>query len=166
MIVRTLVAILLLNAVAFAQAPRTAKQEKIERLLALMDNRFRVEQMYEQMKGVMNSIPDPKVSPEVRAKSEAEQKKMFEVMGKIFAPERTHAIEAKVYDEVYTEKEIDGMLAFYQSEVGKSMLKKGPIVQQKVMAGSQEMMLEFMAEMDRIHKVSSKDCKQRQPCTQ
>jgi uncharacterized protein len=128
MIIRVLITILLLNAVAVAQLPRTPKQEKIEGLLALMDNRFGAEQMYEQVKGLMNSMPDPKVSPEVRAKSEAQQKKMFGAMGKIFTPERMHVIEAKVYDEVYTEKEIGGMLAFYQSEVGKSMLKKGPIV--------------------------------------
>ena len=53
----------------------------------------------------------------------------------------------RIYAETYTDSEIDGMLAFFESPVGQSYLKKTPEVAQKIFAASQSQLGDIMQEV-------------------
>lgn len=48
------------------------------------------------------------------------------------------AIYIPIYDKNYTHEEIIGILAFYESEIGKKTVTKMPIIMQESMAAGQE----------------------------
>ena len=53
----------------------------------------------------------------------------------------------KVYTDTYTEEEIDGILAFYKSPVGKAFLQKMPEVMQRSMPVMMQMMGDLQPEL-------------------
>src|SRR5262249_25615685 len=47
----------------------------------------------------------------------------------------------QIYSESFTQEEVDGMLAFYESPAGKAVIKKMPVVMQKSMTQVQQRIL-------------------------
>jgi hypothetical protein len=52
--------------------------------------------------------------------------------------------------EVFTEDELDGILAFYQSSAGKAMLQKSPQLMMRMMGAAQQQTADVTAEIKRI----------------
>lgn len=52
-----------------------------------------------------------------------------------------------IYMEHHTEEEIDGMIAFYESEIGKKMVEKTPLIMQEAMQVGQAWGAEMGAEI-------------------
>jgi hypothetical protein len=65
-----------------------------------------------------------------------------------------------VYLKHYTEIEINDMLAFYNTESGKSIIKKMPAVMEDSMLISQKMFKEFMPRLKGLSDELQKDLKQ------
>jgi uncharacterized protein len=56
----------------------------------------------------------------------------------------------KAYSETFSEEEIDGILAFYESPAGRAMQAKMPILMPKIMALAQAQAGELMPEIQLI----------------
>jgi len=56
----------------------------------------------------------------------------------------------EIYMKHFTEEEVNGLIKFYQSDLGKSMTKKMPFIMQDSMMISQELMKEFMPKIQAI----------------
>ncbi len=61
----------------------------------------------------------------------------------------------RIYDELFSDDEINGILAFYQSPAGRATLEKMPQLMAKAMAFAQSQMADLMQEIQRITKEAS-----------
>jgi hypothetical protein len=57
---------------------------------------------------------------------------------------------ARIYAESFTDEELDGIVAFYRSPAGKSMMSKMPVLMEKAMVLAQERMKDIQPEIERI----------------
>jgi hypothetical protein len=58
----------------------------------------------------------------------------------------------EVYKKSFTQKEVDGMLAFYKTEAGQAVINKMPAVMQYSMQLMQNMLASLMPKMEKIQK--------------
>ncbi len=151
----------LLAVSTFAQAPppaaaaASAKTARIERLLELTNSQANVDQMTAQIFKMLPSIVPPNAPPAEKSKLEAAQAQSRELITKQMSWVRMKPKYAQLYDETFTIEELDGMVAFYESPAGRSMLTKMPTLLQKSMAIGQEAFNEIVPELQRLQKEAS-----------
>jgi hypothetical protein len=139
--------------VTLVHAQPTTKQAKIDRILELSNLGSTSTQVNEQVRAMMSSqikSQMPNATPEQLAISQRFQDKLMDLVAARVSPEKLKPAMAKAYDELYTEDEINGMLAFFESPVGRSYLGKTGQLVQKTMAVTQELMRDMVPEMQRI----------------
>jgi hypothetical protein len=61
----------------------------------------------------------------------------------------------QIYAEVYTDEELDGILAFYRSPAGRAMLEKMPQLMSRTMAVAQKLMGDIQPEIEKMVKESA-----------
>lgn len=120
---------------AFAQP---ASNQSVKELLKITKSEQLLGQMSQQMNSMMHSSME-KITQgkKLTTKQELAMINYAQELGKIMQEELTWAkLEPdmiKIYAEEFTQEEIDGMLQFYKTPVGQSMIDKMPIVMQKSM---------------------------------
>jgi hypothetical protein len=142
-------ALALLAATPFAVA-QESKDAKIERLLDAMNAQSTIDQMFEQIKAMTASQIPPGATPEQAAKAHELQSKIMDLIKARMGWERMRPQYAKMYGETFSDQEISGMLAFYQSPAGRAMLSKMPALMAKVMELTQAQMADLLPEIQRI----------------
>lgn len=140
----------LLAAAAFAAAPSTAS---IDRLLTVTEAEKLLTSIHQQVEAMLQSglrqgLAGKPMTPEVRQFVETFQKRMVADLKEEISWERMKAIYLSVYSETFTQEEVDGLIAFYESPTGKAFVAKMPIVMQKSMVAMQERMGPMMKKMD------------------
>ena len=65
----------------------------------------------------------------------------------------------QIYQESYTQEEVDGLVAFYQSPIGVAYIEKMPIVMQKSMTLVQTRMGPMMEKMQAALKQAMEEAK-------
>lgn len=139
---RKLLSLLVLSCFALCASAAPASTESVENLLALM----KAEKLVEGM--LRNIDQSMRQSMEIALKGQAlsaEQQRMVDVLpakiGQIMREEldwnRMRSVYVQIYQESFTQEEIDGLLAFYKSPAGMAYIEKMPVVMQKSMALSQ-----------------------------
>jgi hypothetical protein len=141
---------LILAAASLASAQDLSKVEKIERLVALTHAEATMNQVFDQMKTSMASQMPPGATPEQRAKVLELQSKILDLVKARMNWEKIRPAYVKVYSETFSDEEIDGMLAFYQSPAGRAVIEKMPLLLPKVMAMAQAQMGDLMPDIQRI----------------
>ena len=142
----------LLSAPLVAQSSSVDKKARLERLLQLMNMELVKEQMTDQVfRSLLSSIPS-NVPREVRPKVEEAKRKVLELIKRRFSWQVMKPQYMKLYEEAFTDEEIDGMIAFYSTPAGQSCLKKIPIVMQRSMVIGRDAMMELNPEIQRIFK--------------
>jgi uncharacterized protein len=143
----------LLLVISLASAQGLSKEAKIERLLELTNGQATMNQMFEQMKTMMAPSPIPaNATPEQQAKAQQFQTKILDMMKSRINWEKLRPEYVKAYSETFSDEEIDGILAFYESPAGRAMQAKMPIFVTKIMALTQAQMKDLMPEIQRITK--------------
>jgi uncharacterized protein len=120
---------------ALPAAAEDSKLEKAREVFRVMQADTLIDQIFDaafaQMGGMM-SQKNPEMPPEAMAIIQDEVKiSLKEAMPALLDQ------MAVVYGEVFTEAELDGMLAFYTSPVGQSLVAKTPEVTARSMQFSQ-----------------------------
>ena len=64
--------------------------------------------------------------------------------------EKMEPLYTRLYQESFTQEEVNGMLAFYKTPAGQAVINKMPIVMQKTMLEMQKMMLAISPEAQKI----------------
>jgi hypothetical protein len=91
-------------------------------------------QMDGMMRNSMNQALQGQASnPEAKEFAEHFQKKMMDNIKTELSWEKLKDLYVQVYAETFTQEEIDGLLAFYQSPAGKAFVSKMPLAMQKTM---------------------------------
>lgn len=134
-----------------AQAPKPdPKEAKVERLLTLTNVDSQTDKMMDQVyKMAVANFPSD-APPEVRAKLEETQAKVFAVIRERMGWQNLKPIYVKLYAEVYTDEELDGMIRFFESPAGRSMTAKTPLLMERSMQMVQSLMAEVLPEIKRI----------------
>ncbi len=144
------VAIALLYCASPILADDAAKAAKIEQMLALTHYDRVMKQTLEQMKNMQLEQFKKLEAPEARAQAEQLQQKTMALLADRLSYEKVKPLFIKLYMDVFTEEEIDGMVGFYQSPAGKAMLEKTPQLMQRLMPMMQKLMSDLQPDLQKI----------------
>ena len=92
------------------------------------------------------------------AEAEAFQKKVMDTMYDGMKAEEMRGDVARIYSEVFTKGELQGLADFYSTSAGQAMIDKQPVVQQKMM---EVMMPRMMAGMTKVQQLSADFAKEQ-----
>jgi hypothetical protein len=132
-----LIAAFLFAVPAFA-ADKPASEATIRKLLEVSEAKSLVDKSYDQMDGIL----DQALAQALGGKSmNAEQEKLAaEMRGKVVALmreqlgwEKLEPTYVKLYAETFSESDVEGMLDFYKTPAGKSLLQKMPLLMENLM---------------------------------
>lgn len=65
----------------------------------------------------------------------------------------------KIYQDTFTQEEVDGQIAFYRTPVGAAVVDKMPLVMQATMAATQQSLLRVMPQLQAIVKKTIEETK-------
>lgn len=129
------------------------KVELSEKLISLMNMDKMMEQTKQQVLQMTSQMMNQFSVPEDQHESAAEfQKKVMEKTFEIMSFDNLHRENAGLFAEVFTLEELKGLVAFYESSVGKSLVKKQPVLMQKAMQLSQRKMAVLIPELEKMAK--------------
>jgi hypothetical protein len=95
----------------------------------------------------------PDLTPERRAKMQETQGKMMDLMKSFMAKVRPQQV--KIYNDIFSDEEINGLLGFYESPAGHAWVDKMPLVMSQMMIAMQGQMKDLQEEIQRITKEAS-----------
>ena len=156
-----LVAALTLSASIQAAPPSDQSVEKLLELTQagkMMDSAFA--QMDGLMKASMKQVTKGKpVGAEEQAIMDRQQSKMIAIMKEEFCWEKMKDSFMKVYSQTFTQEEIDGLIAFYQSPAGIAFVAKQPELMKQTMTMMQERMGPMMKKIQQMTEETTKEVK-------
>ncbi len=126
-----------------AHAQQTAKHDKVEQLIQAMHLQATFNQMMDQVVAqetttVQQLFPEIATDAKQKQQHDALMEKATALVRSGFSWESLEPEYAKIYEDAYTNQELDGMLAFYNSPVGKAVLAKTPEILRESQAISVE----------------------------
>jgi hypothetical protein len=133
---------LFLSTPVFAQ---TASKDSINRLLKAANAEQMLTNIHTQldntMKAAMNqALKSQNAGSDAQQYADAFSKKMSEEVKSELSWEKMRDLYQQVYAETFTQEEVDGLIAFYESPAGKAFVAKMPTVMQKSMVLMQQRM--------------------------
>jgi hypothetical protein len=155
---KKILAAIFLSATPFLCYAAEPSQESIEKLLTVTQTQKMVEQMIPQIEGMMKSLADkeidaqnlpPEQSAEAKALSASITKKVIPILRDQLSWGNLRKVYIPIYRESFTQEEIDGLIAFYSSPAGNALVVKMPIVAQKSMAATQQLIVPMMQQMQK-----------------
>ena len=150
---------LLLLPIAALAAPPSA--ESIDRLLKLTEAEKNLEAAQEYSEKMMQEMVREQnarrmLSPDVQNKMRETMQKSAQAMREEMGWAQMKPLMARIYAESFTQEELDGLIAFYDSPAGRAFVKKMPMVMEKSMMLMQERIGPMMQRMEaRMREVMS-----------
>lgn len=147
------------------RADDVTKAAKIEQLLTATHSEALIVKSRQQMKTIMHqmivqSAPSMEGNPKLK---DIEQV----VQDEVTAATKWELLKpdfVKIYAATFSEDDIDGLLKFYQSPVGQSVVDKMPEVQSQIMLATQQRVQTMLPEMQKkIQELMEKDPKDAKP---
>jgi hypothetical protein len=144
-------------------APSTAPTEaSIRELLDVTKARGLIDGMMVQMDQMMKAAmaqasQGHESSHEVEAVVDRMREKMMGVMKEELDWSVLEPLYISIYQESFSKDEVEGMLAFYRTPVGQSMIQKLPLVIQKSMSSMQERMGPMMKKLQVIQEEAMRE---------
>lgn len=136
------VAIAASSVAAYAQK---ATEQSVKELIEVAQVRQQMETMFGFMEQQMSGQFSKKLRAGLASDATEDQleeikqveKKLMQVMREEMSWERMQPIYIKIYQNNFSQEEVDGLVAFYRTPVGQSALKKMPQVMQSAMQVTQ-----------------------------
>ncbi len=165
-IITILVATSSITSFAYAQ---TASKQSVKELIKVMQLRNQVDKMFDLMEQDIAKTYEKMGLGLKLQKKDAQQlnqtsKKLAQIMREEMSWEKIQKIYVKVYQENLTQEEVDGLIDFYRTPVGQSVLDKMPrlakssmqAVQRKIMPSVMPRIIELMKTLRNNTKNSEK----------
>ena len=174
-LVALVVACLGVTAPAFAQSQNTAAQAEskpseasVRHLLDVMQVRQIVQAMSAQLDTMFDNMVNKQlegqnITPEQRNQIDARRDAMRDAMKGLLSFESMESLYLKVYGDTFSQKEIDGMTAFYSSPTGQAVIAKMPLAMKNSMAEIQERMREMIPKIQQMAKDTVDEVKSPAP---
>ncbi|MEO5923364.1 MAG: DUF2059 domain-containing protein [Bryobacteraceae bacterium] len=110
---------------AFVSSAQQSKQQKIQRILDITNPDAVVAEVVSQVDGMMKQIR-PSPTPQQKNRMTAALDKIAKLSRERVQKLRPDLVKA--YTETFSDEEIDGMLAFYETPAGKATVTKIPAI--------------------------------------
>jgi hypothetical protein len=160
---------------AFAQSTDTTPQsesrpseESVRRLLEVMQ----AQKVLQVLSGQMDSMFDgmvkkqlegQDVTPEQRQAIEARRKVAAEMVKELLNWDSMETLYLKVYEDTFTQSEIDGMNAFYSSPAGRAVIAKMPLAAKNTVSEMQLRMQQMIPKLQQMAKETAEAVKAQGP---
>lgn len=136
-------------------ADKPASEASVKRLIEVTNARKLIDGVMQQMDEVMRaSMKQATAGQTLSAEQEAVLLEMQAKLSSTVKEELTwDALEPMfldIYQTSFTQKEVDGMLAFYKSPAGQAVIKKMPQVMQTTMQVTQARMSKIIPKLQQI----------------
>ena len=129
------------------------KRETVEELLRLTNADAIIDSAYAQTDQVLQNMGRQLgIRPSEQAIFDRFTSRVAEQMRKEMTWEKMKEPMIQVYMKHYTEKEMQDMIAFYSTDTGRSMVQKMPAVMQDSMLVSQQLLMEFMPQVQTLSR--------------
>jgi hypothetical protein len=151
----TLTVVALLLGASGALAQDAGKAAKIEEMFRLTKTDQMMQQVMSQMRAMSLQQFEKNLPPEAKAKAGEVQQKIFDVVGAKMSWEKLKPAFVQIYSEVYTDEELDGILAFYRSPAGRAMIEKTPQLMTRTMAFVQKLTADMQPDIEKMVKESA-----------
>lgn len=134
----------LAQAHAFAAPPT---DESIERLMAVTGGRKMVDSMVQQITAMMTPAFEQAIGAEQLPTDQRQEARQFmasfgarmqAILEDELSWDKLQAMALPIYRESLTQEEVDGLIAFYNTPIGRSTVDKLPLVMQKSMLAMQQ----------------------------
>ena len=143
--------LVLMFAMVEAHAEQAASRESVERLLALTEASKMMDAMQSQIGNMFNGMAaQMKLSEKEKPAFEKYMQKVGGLMKEDMSWDQFSEPIIKIYTKHFSEEEVQGLIKFYSSDVGRSMTKKMPLVMQESMLISQEIMKKVMPKIQAL----------------
>lgn len=140
---------------SFAQ-DKVASEASLRELLTITKSQQLVDGMYGQLDGMMqqamhDALNGKTLTDEQEKIMSDARTQMIGVLREEMTWEKLEPSFIDIYQKVLTQKEVDGMIAFYKTEAGVAVIEKMP----QVMQLSMELVMELMQKISpRIQQIS------------
>ena len=140
---------------ASAAMAAPASEASVRQLLEITNARGLVDTMKTRMEGTFGkafdlAADDKKPSPAQQAAIEKMKARMEAVLTSYLDWSKLETVYVRVYQESFSEEDIQGMLSFYQTPAGGAVVEKMPLVMQKSAAEMQDSFKTMMPELQKI----------------
>jgi len=159
-------AILIAAALAFSTPTQAAPptDASINQLLELSKAGKLMDSVWAQMDGFMKTslqqvTKGKPVSADEQAIMDKQQAKMIAIMQDELSWAKIKDGFVQVYRETFTQEEIDGIIAFYQSPAGQAFIDKQPALMKNTMALMQQRMGPIMQKIQQMTEETAKEMK-------
>lgn len=153
---RILLALLLLTPF-FAHADQASKQAKAEEIMQLTHVNQLMKRVMDQMTQRMQASATEQatrmhLTPDQQTAFNDYQAKLNQLITSSVQWEKIKPIMVQVYTETYTDEELDGILAFYRTPVGQSLIAKNPEIMSKTMTLMMQQMSTLQPQIEQLSK--------------
>ena len=129
-----------------AQTPAPASEASIKELLKLTNAKSLVDNLGPQMQGMMKTTvrqatQGKTLTPQQQKAFDDMQTRMTAIYTQEMSWERLEPMYIRIYQGSFSQSEVDGMIDFYHSPVGHSMITKMPLVMQNMMVEIQKLIV-------------------------
>ena len=120
-----------------------ASEASIRELMAVTEASKLVDGVSVQLDGMMQnaiarSLAGKSISPEQQQVIDEMRTKLVGIMTQSLRWDQMEPMMIDIYRQTFTQAEIDGMVAFYRTDIGKALIAKMPLVMENSMKAVQE----------------------------
>jgi uncharacterized protein len=142
---------------AYAADDKLATEESVRKLLEVSESRKMLENVWQHVDASMDAtmtqlLGDRKLTPEEQQRMQEVRTKLTAIMREELSWEFMEAMMMDVYTKTFSQEEVDGMLAFYASPAGRSVITKMPIAMERSMQFMQERMSTMIPRLQQLQK--------------
>ena len=156
-----LISAALLSSAAYCAPPST---ESVDNLFVVTKSETMVDSMLinieqSMRQGMATAVKGQKITAEQQRNMDLFPAKFAKVFREEMNWASMRPLFTQIYQESYTQEEVDGLVAFYQSPIGVAYIEKMPIVMQKSMTLVQTRMGPMMEKMQAALKQAMEEAK-------
>ncbi len=145
-----------------AKEAEMASRESVEKLAELTEVPKMIDAMQSQVGGMFDGFAQQlDLSEEERPSFEKYKEKVIVLMHEEVSWEKMKEPMLDIYMKHFSEAEVQGLIEFYSSDLGQSMIRKMPEVMRESMAISQNMMQVMMPKIQALALEMQEDIAQK-----
>jgi hypothetical protein len=144
-----------------ARADEASKRAKVKELFVVMKLDTMMEQItktiMDQTQTMIGGMADTQITPAQKKMMDDYKDRLYKLVMDTMGWKAIEPEYVEMYANTYSEEEIDGILAFYNSPAGRAMMARTPELMQKSTALSQQKMAEIQPKMKALMDQMMKD---------
>jgi hypothetical protein len=108
---------------------------------------------------VKKQLDGENVTPEQSQAIEERRKAAAGMVKELLSWDSMEQLYLKVYEETFTQAEVDGMIAFYSSSTGQAVISKLPLATRNTMSEMQQRMQQMIPKLQQMAKQTAEEVK-------